>query len=87
MGCYALDSTGTSHEVNNNVLQSDGTSVEISIYVLQSDGTSVQVCVVTQLNAGGEDPNDKRKRYNMIHAKQEEKLLIMVVKAYLKHTI
>ena len=87
MTCYILDSAGASHEVSNEVLDSAGASYEIDGYVLDSAGTEVLVCVVTVTevqNAGGEDPGDKRRRYRLIAAKNEDKLWISVIKTYMK---
>lgn len=89
MTCYVLDSAGTSHEVSNNVLDSTGTSHEISGTVLDSAGNSVVVCIAVdvQTNAGGEDPDSRRRRYQLIAAQKEDKLIISIVKSYMKNII
>ena len=90
MACYILDSGGTSHEVSNSVLDSAGAAHEIDGYILDSAGVSWLVCVVTeteQQHAGGEDPADKRRRYQLIAAQKEDKLIISIVKTYMKHII
>ena len=34
--------------------------------------------------AGGEDPEHKRRRYRLIAAQREEKMLLMIIKSYMK---
>ena len=89
MACYILDSGGTSHEVSNSVLDSAATQHEIDGYILDSVGVSWLVCITVdeQINAGGEDPEHKRLRYQLIAAQKEDKLIISIVKEYMKHTI
>ena len=48
-----------------------------------ADGWHIHV-IAEQINAGGEDPEDRRKRYMLIAAQKEDKLIISVVKAYMK---
>ena len=37
------------------------------------------------IHAGGEDPKDKERRYRLITAQKEEKMILMIVKSYMKN--
>ena len=52
-----------------------------------ADGWHIHVVVVEQTGAGGEDPEAKRRRYQLIAAQKEDKLIISIVKTYMKHII
>ena len=84
--CGILDSDGNSFVTSNIVLDSDGNPFIVSGTVLDSDGNAFVVCVLVdeQRNAGGEDPEDRRKRHMLIAAQKEDKLIISIVKAYMK---
>ena len=88
MTCYILDSAGAAQEVNNTVLDSAAATHEINGYALDSAATPWLVCVViTDVpTGGGEDPDAKRRRYQLIAAQKEEDFIFMVVKAYMKNT-
>ena len=87
--CGVLDSDGNSFVTSNIVLDSDGNPFIVSGTVLDSDGNAFVVCVATDVdtNAGGEDPEAKRRRYQLIAAQKEDKLIISIVKTYMKHII
>jgi len=83
MTCTILASDGTSHAVSNLVLDSAGTPVEINGTVLDSAGTAVVVCIVQQINAGGEDPEHKKRRYRLMELKKEDDLILLIIKQYM----
>ena len=84
--CTILASDGTPHDVSNLVLDSAAAVWEIDGIVLDSAGTAVVVCVVTVtefVNAGGEDPEHKRRRYQLMELQKEDKLILLIIKQYM----
>lgn len=84
--CSVLDSDGNSFTVTNVILDSDGNAFTVSGTVLNSAGTAFVVCTATAVqqlnNAGGADPTEFESP-----AQKEDKLLIMIVKEFVKRTV
>ena len=87
MTCSVLNASGVAVQVGSSVLNAAGSPIEVGIFILNGSGVPVAWCVVVeeQLNAGGEDPEDRRKRHMLIAAQKEDKLIISIVKAYMKN--
>ena len=78
-----LNSAGTGFLITNIVLDSDGNPFTVDNYALDSDGNSflIFLAIIQQLNTGGgADGSDIQKQ-------EDEKLLMMIIKAYMKHTL
>ena len=79
-----LNSSGTGFSITNSVLNSSGTAFAVDNYALNSSGSSflIFLAAVTQLvqTLGGDGGVAER-------LKEEEKLLMMIIKAYMKHTL
>ena len=80
-----LDSSGGGFEITNSVLNSSGTAFLVDAYALDSDGNSFLIflsTVIPQLTPVGGGDGGVAERL-----KEDEKLLMMIIKAYMKHTI
>jgi len=77
-----LNSSGVGFLVTNEVLDSDGNAFSVDNYALDSDGNSflIFLALIIDLNSGGADASDGAN-------KEEDMLLMMIIKAYMKHTI
>ena len=78
-----LNSAGTGFLITNIILDSDGNSFTVDNYALDSDGNSflIFLALIVNLNTGGgADASDEIR-------KDEDTLLMMIIKAYMKHTI
>ena len=78
-----LNSSGTGFLITNIILDSDGNSFSVIATALDSDGNAFLIfnTVIQQLNiVGGDGPVETV-------AMKEEKLIMMVVKHYLKNYI
>ena len=79
-----LNSSGTGFSITNSVLNSSGTAFAVDNYALNSSGSSFLIflaAVIKQLNPVGGDGGVAER------LKEEEKLLMMIIKAYMKHTL
>ena len=77
--CSILDSSGVSHSVNDSVLASDGTAYSVGGSILDSAGVEWLVCTIVFLNAGADDAP--------LEHHQDERILMMFVKQYMKKVI
>ena len=62
MTCSVLNASGTPVEVGSSTLNAAGAVIEIGTFILNGSGAPVLWCIVVeeQINAGGEDPEDRR---------------------------
>mgnify|MGYP000582325964 CR=1 FL=1 len=77
-----LNSSGVGFLITNDVLDSDGNSFAVDNYALDSDGNSflIFLAIIKQLNTGGgADASDTQG--------EDEELVLMIIKAYMKHTL
>ena len=80
-----LNSSGTGFSITNSVLNSSGTAFAVDNYALNSSGSSFLIflaAVIKQLNPVGGGDGGLAERL-----KEEENLLMMIIKAYMKHTL
>ena len=77
-----LNGSGTGFFVTNIMLDSDGNSFSVIATSLDSDGNAFLIfnTIIINLNAGSGDSGDPV----LTQAMQEEKIIMMIVRQYLK---
>jgi hypothetical protein len=77
------NSSGTGFLITNSVLNSSGTAFSVDDYALNASGSSflifLSAVIPTLTQTLGGDSSERLK--------EEEKFLMMIIKAYMKHTL